>query len=90
MVAVEVAQLPCPGLDDLPLGLLHLCGEPVEAVAPGDGVDGGRLGSVVFEYRLEYGIDLVTVGTVEAFVDDLLLNERDGAAALPPGTPLTG
>ena len=44
---------------------------------------------MVFEYRLEYGIDLVTVGTVEAFVDDLLLYEREGAAALPPGTPLT-
>ena len=38
----------------------------------------------------EYGIDLVTVGTVKALVDDLLLDVGQGAAGLPPGTPLTG
>ena len=44
----------------------------------------------MFKDGFEYGIDLVTVGTVEALVDDLLLDEGDGAAALPSGAPLTG
>ena len=42
MVAVEVAQLPCPGLDDLPLDCC-IC-VVSDTVAPGDGVDGGGLG----------------------------------------------
>ena len=75
VVAVQVAQLPCPGLDDLALRLLHRLCEPIETVASGDGVDSGRLRGVVFEDGVEYGIDLVTVGTVKAFVDDLLLDE---------------
>ena len=44
----------------------------------------------MFKDGFEYGIDLVTVGTVKALVDDLLLNVGQGAAGLPPGTPLTG
>ena len=51
-----MAKLPCPDGDDLGHGLLHLCGESVEAVAPGSrGSMVDRLGSVVFEHRLEYG-----------------------------------
>ena len=66
VVAVQVAQLSCPGLDDLALRLLHRLCEPIETVASGDGVDGGWLRGVVFKNGFEYGIDLVTVGTVEA------------------------
>ena len=90
MMAVEVAQLPCPGLDDLALGLLHRLSEPINTVASGDGVDGRGLRSVLFEDGLEYGIYFVAIGTVEAFAENLLLNVGQGTAALPIGAPLTG
>ena len=88
VVGVEVAQLSGASLDDLALGALHLFGEPVDAVAPGDGINGGRLRGVVFEDRLEYGIYLVAIGAIEAFVEDLVLYEGESATALPPGASL--
>ena len=42
VVGVQVAQLPGTGLDYPALGGLHLLGQPVETVALGYGVDGGR------------------------------------------------
>ena len=42
VVRVQVAQLPGPGLDYPALGGLHLFGQPVETVALGYGIYGGR------------------------------------------------
>ena len=45
---------------------------------------------MLFEDGLEYGIYLVTIGTVEAFAENLLLDVGQGTAALPIGAPFTG
>ena len=89
VVAVQVAQLPGPGLDEA-LGLLHGLGHLVQAVALADGVDGGGRWGVRLQHRLEYRIDLVAVGTGAPEFEHLLLDQGRWCAGSSTGVPACG